>query len=271
MLIVGRALTFQPDMAGVGDVLDEHLHQARFANPRLTRQEHHLAHALGDVRPAFGEEGHVLRPPHQGRQAVESGDGQATLHPAGAQHVIHLQGRRQVNERVGAQGLAAEIPRGELLRSGRDHQRVGRGQGGEPQRNIGRLPQGQRLVARPHPDIVHHHQARMHAQAHRQRLARRQRRVGRACSESVQQGQPGPDGALGVIFMRHRIAKIHQHAVAQVLRDIAVKPLHHLGTDLVVGMQHLAVLFRVWTCRQGHGARQVAAEHGEVASFGRRG
>jgi hypothetical protein len=111
----------------------------------------------------------------------------------------------------------------------------------------------------------------MNPQSHRQRLARRQRRVGRACSESVQQCQPGPDGSLGVIFMRHRIAKIHQHAVAQVLRDIAVKPLHHLGTGLVVGMQHLTVLFRVRTFRQGHCAHQVAAEHGEVATFGRRG
>ena len=111
----------------------------------------------------------------------------------------------------------------------------------------------------------------MHAQAHRQRLARRHPRVGRACSERIQQGQPCPDGPLGVIFMRHRIAKIHQHAVAQVLRDIAVKPLHHLGTGLMVGLQHLAVLFRVWRFRRGHDAHQVAAEHGEVATFGRRG
>ena len=43
MLVLGRALTFQSDIAGVGDVLDEHLHQARFANPRLTRQEHYLS------------------------------------------------------------------------------------------------------------------------------------------------------------------------------------------------------------------------------------
>jgi hypothetical protein len=130
MLIVGRALTFQPDMAGVGDVLYEHLHQARFANTRLTRQEYHLSHALGDVRPAFGEEGHFLRTPHQRRQAVEGGNGQATLHPAGAQNAIHLHGLRQVNECVCAQGLAAEIPRSELLRGGRDHERVGRSQGG---------------------------------------------------------------------------------------------------------------------------------------------
>jgi hypothetical protein len=71
--------------------------------------------------------------------------------------------------------------------------------------------------------------------------------------------------------MRHWIAKIHQHAVAQVLRDIAVEPLHHLGTGLMVGMQHLTVLFRVWTFCRGYYTRQVAAEHGEVATFGRRG
>ena len=85
----------------------------------------------------------------------------------------------------------------------------------------------------------------MDPQPHRHRLARRQRRVGQQRREGVQQAQPRPDRPLGVIFMRHRIAKIAQHAVAQVLRHIAVKLVNHLGTDLVVGMQHLSIIFRV--------------------------
>jgi len=60
--------------------------------------------------------------PHQGCQAVESGDGQATLHPAGAQNVIYLEGLRQAGERVRTQRLTAEIAGDELMRRGGDHQ-----------------------------------------------------------------------------------------------------------------------------------------------------
>ena len=109
------------------------------------------------------------------------------------------------------------------MRRGGDHQRVGRCQVLQPCRNIGRLPQGQRLVACPCTDVTHHHQAGMDPQPHRHLLSRRQRRVGQKRSEGVQQAQPRPDRPLGVIFMRHRIAKIAQHAVAKVLRHIAVK------------------------------------------------
>jgi hypothetical protein len=85
----------------------------------------------------------------------------------------------------------------------------------------------------------------MDPQPHRHRLSRRQRRVSQKRGEGVQQAQPRPDRPLGVVFMRHRIAKIAQHAIAEVLRQIAVKALQHLGTDLVVGAHHLAVIFRV--------------------------
>jgi hypothetical protein len=71
--------------------------------------------------------------------------------------------------------------------------------------------------------------------------------VGAEGGKSVQQAQPRPDRPLGIIFMRHWIAKIAQHAIAKVLGQIAIKALQHLGTDPVIGAHHLAVVFRVQT------------------------
>ena len=268
MLIVGRSLAFQPRMALAGDVLFEHLDQPRFANAGLAPQDHDLPHTLGDARPTGHQESHFLRAPHQGCQAVGSGHLQATLGRTGAQDAIHLEGLRQAGERVRTQRLTPEIASDELMRRGGDHQRVGRCQVLQPCRNIGRLPQGQRLVACPCTDVAHHHQAGMDPQPHRHLLSRRQRRVGQQRGEGVQQAQPRPDRSLGVVFMRHRIAKIAQHAIAEVLRHIAVKALQHLGTDLVVGAHHLAVIFRVQTSGERRRADQVAEQHGEVAAFG---
>jgi len=78
-------------------------------------------------------------------------------------------------------------------------------------------------------------------------VASRQHRVGAEGGTGVQQAQSRPDRPLGVIFMRHRITNIAQHAVAEVLRQIAVKALQHRGTDLVIGAHHLAVVLRVRT------------------------
>ena len=44
--------------------------------------------------------------------------------------------------------------------------------------------------------------------------------------------------SLGVIFMGLRIAKVHQEAIAQILRDIAAKALDHGGTAFLVGSHH---------------------------------
>src|SRR5215510_9418651 len=51
--------------------------------------------------------------------------------------------------------------------------------------------------------------------------------------------------------MRHRIAEIAQHAITEILRQIALKALQHLSTDLVIGAHHLAVILRVQPSRQG--------------------
>jgi len=102
---------------------------------------------------------------------------------------------------------------------------------------------------------------------HRHRLARPQCRVGAEGGAGLQQAQPRPDRPLGVVFVRHGVAKIDQHAIAQVLGQIAIKLVDHLGTELMIGAHHLAVLFGIQPCGERRRADQVAEQHGEMAAF----
>jgi hypothetical protein len=107
----------------------------------------------------------------------------------------------------------------------------------------------------------------MDPQPHRHLVARRQRRVGQKRSEGVQQVQPRPDRPLRVVFMRYGVAKIDQHAIAQVLGQITIEALHHVGTGLVIGADNLPVVFRVQVPRQHGRVHQITEQHGEMAAF----
>jgi hypothetical protein len=45
--------------------------------------------------------------------------------------------------------------------------------------------------------------------------------------------------------MRQGIAKIDQYVIPEVLGNIAVKPVNHCGTGLMVGPHDLSQVFRV--------------------------
>ena len=107
----------------------------------------------------------------------------------------------------------------------------------------------------------------MHPQPHGHPVPEGQGQPGVERGEGLQHAEPRPDGPLGVVFMRHRIAKIHQHAIAKVLGHIAVKALNHLGTGLMVGAHHLPEVFRVQVPRQPGRVDQVTEQHREAAAF----
>jgi hypothetical protein len=67
----------------------------------------------------------------------------------------------------------------------------------------------------------------MDADADRQADARALRQARIELSHRRHQAQTGPYRPLSVIFMRLRIAKVHQEAIAQLLRNIATKTLNH--------------------------------------------
>ena len=57
--------------------------------------------------------------------------------------------------------------------------------------------------------------------------------------------QPGVHRPLGIIFMGRRIAKVHQQAIAQMLRDMPFIAADHDGTGVLIGAHHFAVLFGI--------------------------
>jgi hypothetical protein len=75
-------------------------------------------------------------------------------------------------------------------------------------------------------------------------------------------------GAPGVVFMRHRIAKVDQQPIAEVLCDMAFVTLDDRGRGLLVGADHGAQVFGVELAGELRGAHQVAEQHRELAAFG---
>ena len=70
--------------------------------------------------------------------------------------------------------------------------------------------------------------------------------------------------------MRLRIAKVDQQAIAQVLRNVPVKALDHVGTGRLVGAHHLAEVFRVELPGQHGGVHQITKQHRQLSAFGLR-
>jgi hypothetical protein len=89
--------------------------------------------------------------------------------------------------------------------------------------------------------------------------------------QRVEHAQAGQAGALGVVLVRLGIAKIHQQAVAQILRNIPVETLDHLGACLLVRAHDVAPVFRIELPGQAGRVHQVAEQHRELPALGVRG
>ena len=111
----------------------------------------------------------------------------------------------------------------------------------------------------------------MDAQACCQVYSPRLLQAGRELPQGLDHPQPGPHGALRIIFVRQRVAEVDQQAVAEILRDMPVKAGDHLGASLLIGPHHLTQLFRVELAGEHGRVHQVTEQHGELAAFRLRG
>jgi hypothetical protein len=123
--MVGRAAAPQQRVGLIGEVVLQHLHQARFANPGLAAQQDHLAQAILDLRPAVQQQGDFGLPPHQWGEALGAGHIQATLRPALPQHTIHPEGRVHALERRGTQIVADKVALYEVMHGSADDHGIG--------------------------------------------------------------------------------------------------------------------------------------------------
>ena len=89
VLIIGRTLARrEPRLRLGGDMLLEHLYQARFTDTGFPAEEHDLAQALLDLPPALEEYPDFLLPPHQRGPPGAAGGFQATTGHTLIQHTI---------------------------------------------------------------------------------------------------------------------------------------------------------------------------------------
>ena len=105
---------------------------------------------------------------------------------------------------------------------------------------------------------------RRHSQLHTALLGQ----AGIQWSHGLHDAQPGPHGALGIIFVRLRIAKVDEQTIAEILGDMPLKTGDHLGAGLLIGPHHLTQLFWVEPAGKHRRIHQVTKEHGELATFG---
>ena len=80
--------------------------------------------------------------------------------------------------------------------------------------------------------------------------------------------QPRPHRPLGVVLMGLRIAEIHEHAVAHVLRHEPAEALHSLGDALLIGGNDFAQVFRVHARRECCRTDKVGEHHCDLAALG---
>src|SRR5437016_1137840 len=64
-------------------------------------------------------------------------------------------------------------------------------------------------------------------------------------SHGIEHTEPSTYGSLGVIFMRLGIAKVDQQAISKELGDVPIVALDNCGTNLLICMHHVPVLFGI--------------------------
>src|SRR4029453_6748153 len=78
----------------------EFLHQARFAHPGLTAEQHHLTFPAFGPLPALSQQGEFFGSPHERRQAHLYRHLKATLRFTLADDSIHHEGGREAFQRL---------------------------------------------------------------------------------------------------------------------------------------------------------------------------
>jgi hypothetical protein len=80
--------------------------------------------------------------------------------------------------------------------------------------------------------------------------------------------QPSPHRPLGVIFVRQGVAEVDQEPIAEVLGDMPLEAGDHFGAGGLIGLHHLAQLFRVELTGECRGVHQITEQDGELPAFG---
>jgi hypothetical protein len=155
-------------------------------------------------------------------------------------------------------------------RHGTDDHHIGRGEGLEPRREVGRFPERQMLVPLTTSHHPHHDRARVDAEPHGELNPVLRRQTGIQGGDGLDNAQTGVHGASGIVFVSRGVAKIDQQPIAEVLGDVAFVTLDDFGRCFLVGADDRTQVFRVELAGELCGAHEVAEHHGKLSPFGLR-
>ena len=246
----------------------EPLDQGRFANTSLTADEDDLPQPGFALVPAVAQQPTFLFPSHKHWHCSSK----KFLVTAGCCYqATHTADRHRLRNPV--ECVRPEVFEGkgalyQTCRHGANHHHVGRGEGLEPRRNVGRFPEHQVLGPPTTAYHPHHDRASMNAEPHGELHTVLCRQTGIQGRDGLDNAQAGVHRTPGLVFMRCRVAKVDQQPIAEVLRDVAGVVLNNLGRGLLVSTHHRTQVFRIKLTGELRGTRQVTEQHRELPPFG---
>ena len=164
--------------------------------------------------------------------------------------------------------LEVERPLQELPGPFADEQRVGSRQPLETRGNVGGLSQREPLVASTASNVAYDHHAGVDANSkgNTDTVSTVENRV--QFVETRQDFQPGPDRAMGVVFMGGRIAEIYEDTIAKILSDMAIEALNHRARGLLISSDQCSQIFRIEPAGQAGRVREVTEHDSDLTTLG---
>jgi hypothetical protein len=156
-LVIGGALVGKSEMGLGGDALAQLAHQARLANPRLAREQHHLALALARLAPAAKQQGNLLLAPDQRGQARSLTRLEAVLDPSLARDPPDRERLGKALQALRPDLVELEQPADQSARRVADHDSVRRGQHLHPRGKVRHVADHDRFAGDAFADQVTHH------------------------------------------------------------------------------------------------------------------
>jgi hypothetical protein len=244
--------------------------QRRFADPRLAADKDDLAVALFlGLLPGAAQQADLLVAADQrqiGRHGFEFRVFVVRLQTGDAPDLDRF---GDAFERVRAETLAGEDVADETLRGGADQNGVGAGEGLQAGGEVGGVADDRLLARGAFADrLADHDQPARDADAHGEAGSAAAGDSGVERRQRVEDRESGAHRALGILFLRVRVAEINQHAIAHELGDVAVEAPNRLADRLLIGADHIAHVFGIDLRRETRRIRQVAEHHGQVPALG---
>jgi hypothetical protein len=247
----------------IGNLLAEPRGKARFADPRLARNQHHLPLTAPSEPPPLFKQRHLRLAADKTRQPARPHHFEPALRRGLALHRPGLDRLANPLDRQPAESTQPEQLAEQPAGRGRNHDRPRRCQRLQPRCEVGGLADHRLLLRR---QIAGHHQPGRNANARFDLFPAR-------CPQPTdhpEDVQPGAHRPLGVILMRLRIAEIDHHPIAHELGEMTLVAGDDADAGIPVGAVQPAQILWIEPRRKRRRAHQVAKHHRHLAAFGRR-